>query len=932
MPQLDFITYWIFCPIYYILMEWHVILFIFVSLVSFFFFSYKFYSKEINLMGLAFVRFCMFIYNKFLLVWFSLEFFFFTQMSSTSICGLLSPNSSPKEDTVILGLITRIVDYWIVAIQGGFGIIIKWLSILIPGNLFVWIFVPLLTYIFGTVSLELQIIYGYFALAVVILCFRFGLWEPTFIWNVYDKFNNKPLLNEWEDVELINIKPWHLNTFYGIYIIFFSWIGIKLCGMWALPCTLHAFPNDFMNQDLVEFEANIQIYARSYLRQPMYLPLPQKWEVVTKSKVYSQRLTEWLIYFKQSQNIKRSKRKTMAKFFRLWNKQHRLIVKGYNNKSFKILEMSRVRREVFRKRDQKVLNYWFNKDPVFRETRKRHKFFRMPFLSYAKIAVPFITNDISKRELFMEFLSYPHLWSNRLVNYSDYYSNLYNCNRKRLVEGRPLQRGGNKWYISGYLVDVYQKQLIDLKKLYKLYWVYSSIINKTEKRMLTIPEFRVLVEFSVKPFLDVYDCKFPQWNDLYVTQQLESKRIQTFDFLRMYGEKRGTIAYTRQWNLDYKVAQENISKLELKIKLASKEFNERKQQALIEMQTLIDNNSIVGANTSKEEQQFFKKQTTLKFFSDWRKEKIRIKKDLKPDIKSLIESKIMFKNLENNPPLFKTEYDRIYLTNWGSDTLDPLSVDLDLRFVEWHPIIGFLNKDDFVIQSEIKDRIAVAGWDHEVTEVKGPLQWQQVLIQKPFYNDEISKNPGRYNHVISFAAQKNYDYWFAFYQNIIQNNERNNLKVIISPMIGFNSILSFDLRAALIKQDLSTRQLMLALTNNGLLHSIIKENYELTGNYEVRLPEKDWFFNLNPMIKVAYPKMCEGFKFRTDLSKNIIFWFDQNRQGLAGVKLVRHQPEGKISTYGGIPLRVLEQRMRRRLHLKPETGPDFIDKFIARVK
>ena len=38
-----------------------------------------------------------------------------------------------------------------------------------------------------------------------------------------------------------------------------------------------------------------------------------------------------------------------------------------------------------------------------------------------------------------------------------------------------------------------------------------------------------------------------------------------------------------------------------------------------------------------------------------------------------------------------------YFRNWGGSR-DPASVDLDLRFVEWHPIIGMLKDGDFALQ------------------------------------------------------------------------------------------------------------------------------------------------------------------------------------------------------------------------------------------
>lgn len=940
MPQLDFITYWIFSPIYYILVEWHVFLFIFVSLASFFFFSYKFYSKEINLMGLDLIHICIFIYKKFLSIWFSIEFFFFTNTLSLRINSLILAPAS-KESNEFLRLISRLFDYWIVAIQGGFGYIIKWISILFPGSLITWGLACVMSYIFG-MTFELQVMYCFFAFVAGIFCFRFGLWEPGFIWNLYDPFNQKPWINDWEDIDIIELKPWHLNTFHGCYMILFTWLALKVWGFWYLPYFSCKKPDLLMNQDLVEFgfDVKISVFSRSYIRQPIRIPIPRKWEVITPYIYDIEKDLAWKQFQQSSwkkvnQELKKPKnaheimrvriiRKygpTQHSFARWWNHTFRVwkqtVISQFkaNERSsglaYAIVPVTKSRIKTFKLRDRLSMQQAFKHDPMFQETRKRHKFFKIKF-SDMWLSSKILRAHQDSESIFMEYLSYPHLWSNRLVNFSFYFSNLYDL-RKR-SEGKPIRVSGNKWYLSGYLVDVYQKQLIDLKKLYRLYLTYAEIIYKLEKRVITVPEFRVLVEFSIKPLFSA--GAYPFWSDTFVSHNLVKSRSIEWELAIKNEIRCSSPEYHKKWHYLYPKLSKKVNYLTDKLKKAEDLFYDQRLASFKIFVEEVNDYFKQHPGMTKKQKKKFKKAQLREFAQFWLDNYRQVKLETHNDLINLVKLKDKIAYLEHYHPIIKPNLTHVYLSSLHSKLNknymfhDPLGLDLDLRFVEWHPIIGPLNKEDFLQQSAPIERNLRPGWSIRW----GPSVYgSPAFFAKPFYIWTLTKPTSIYNNNISFAAQKTYDYWFSLYQHLVtQNPEYKKYPKKLN-----NEIFTLTFRKSLIRQDLSTKQLLQSLVSSGVLKDFLVETKLLDKSidrYKINLPEKDWFFNLNPRMKIEYPWMGQGTKIKFTNKKNIL-WIQPRKQGLMGAKVIRPLPETIIQSYGGIPKKVLVERMRRRLRM-----------------
>lgn len=937
MPQLDFITYWIFSPIYYILLEWHVFVFIFVSLASFFFFSYKFYSKEINLMGLGLIQICIFIYKKFLSIWFSIEFFFFTQTSFVKSNAFILPANSEQQGK-FLPFVSRGFDYWIVAIQGGFGFIIKWISLLVPGIGIVWVFSCILSPLFG-MTFEIQVMYCFFAFISGLSCFRFGLWEPGFIWNLYDPFNQKPWINDWEDIDVVEMRPWHLTTFHGSYIILFTWLGLKIWDALYLSPFYCQKPNLLFNQDLVEFgfDVKLEVFSRSYVRQPLRIPIPRKWEVITEYTLATEKHRWWLDYKKQhykkqkkelaSGKIWKRDHPSREKFNSWWrykyNKYTRRVWWGkakhmepITRTPYTVVPLTKLRQNFYKFMDRKAMNAAFKRDPVFLETRKRHKFYKIKRMDMELSSKVLSTTRPYSVE-FLDYLSYPHLWSNRLINFSFYFSDLYD--RRSPYQGKPARLSGNKWYISGYLIDIYQKQLIDLKKLYRLYLTYSEIIYNLEKRSITIPEFRVLVEFSVKPLNS--PRFYPYWNDIRVSYNLLKTRLNNWNLITKDEIKRSSPEYSKKWNYLYPKFHKKVKYLTHKLKKDQNLFREERSMSFKVFVEEVQDYFKQHPNMTKKQRKKFKKDQFKEFSMFWSNAYYGLLRDMSKDFKNILILKQKIAYLQKYRPISKNmEIPQVYLNSLHSKFKksykfhDPLSLDLDLRFIEWHPIIGPLNKEDFLSQSDIKERILRPGWKFNL----GPtINHLKTIAPKPYFTFSLTNPPTIYNSNISFAAQKTYEYWFSLYKHLIVND--NNLKIFKKfPKKLNNEIFTLSFKNSLIQQDLSTKQLLQSLVDSGVLKDFLVETKVLdksVENYEVKLPTNDWFFNLNPRLKVDYPWMGQGSKVKFTNKKSDILWYQPRKQALFGAKVFRNFPEVKMPTYGGIPNSVLYQRMRRRLQM-----------------
>ncbi len=129
---------------------------------------------------MALIRAISIFYYKFLSVWFSLYFFLSFNKILIGNAGLSLLEQDNPDKNKFFRLLSRGLDYAIVAVQGGFGSIIRWVVIVILGNIVIWISVPVYVFVFGPFNFGTQIVFAYCVVAGAMLCFKYGLWEPAY--------------------------------------------------------------------------------------------------------------------------------------------------------------------------------------------------------------------------------------------------------------------------------------------------------------------------------------------------------------------------------------------------------------------------------------------------------------------------------------------------------------------------------------------------------------------------------------------------------------------------------------------------------------------------------------------------------------------------------------------------------------------------------